>query len=49
MSTTPKTIGQVTALIPEASTANDAFERIDGKSGDTAFPYAKFKILATVG
>ena len=49
MSTTPKTIGKVTALIPEASTANDAFERIDGKSGDTAFPYAKFKTLATVG
>ena len=49
MSTTPKTIGQVTALIPEASTANDSFERIDGKSGDTAFPHAKFKALATVG
>jgi Ca2+-binding RTX toxin-like protein len=49
--TTPviKTIGQVTALIPEASTANDASERLDGFSGDTDFPYARFKALATVG
>ena len=49
--TTPliKTIGQVTALIPEASTADEAHELLDGQSGDTDFPYAKFKALATVG
>jgi Ca2+-binding RTX toxin-like protein len=49
--TTPliKTIGQVTALIPEASTANDPSELLDGRSGDTDFPYAEFKALATVG
>jgi hypothetical protein len=49
--TTPliKTIGQVTALIPEASTANDPSELLDGRSGDTDFPYAKFKALATIG
>ena len=44
-----KTIGQVTALIPEASTADEAHELLDGQSGDIAFPYAKFKALATVG
>ena len=44
-----KTIGQVTALVAEASTANDPSELLDGKSGDTAFPYAEFKALATVG
>ncbi|MGB0359717.1 MAG: hypothetical protein ACPGC4_07735, partial [Litorivicinaceae bacterium] len=46
-----KTIGQVTALIPEASTAgaNDAFLR-DGQSGDTAFPFlGRMKAIATVG
>ena len=48
-STAIKTIGQVTALIPEASTADDASELLDGRSGDTDFPYAKFKALATVG
>jgi Ca2+-binding RTX toxin-like protein len=49
--TTPviKTIGQVTALIPEASTADEAHELLDGQSGDIDFPYAKFKALATVG
>jgi Ca2+-binding RTX toxin-like protein len=49
--TTPviKTIGQVTALIPEASTADEAHELLDGQSGDTDFPYARFKALATVG
>jgi hypothetical protein len=49
--TTPliKTIGQVTALIPEASTANDPSELLDGSSADIDFPYAKFKALATVG
>ena len=44
-----KAIGQVTALVPEASTADDASELLDGRSGDTDFPYAKFKALATVG
>jgi hypothetical protein len=44
-----KTIGQVTALIPEASTADEAHELLDGQSGDIDFPYAKFKALATVG
>lgn len=44
-----KTIGSVTALIPEASTANDPSELLDGQSGDTVFPYARFKALATVG
>ena len=44
-----KNIGQTTALIPEASTANDPSELLDGQSGDTAFPYAEFKALATVG
>jgi hypothetical protein len=46
---TIKNIGEVTALVAEASTANDPSELLDGKSGDTAFPYAKFKALATVG
>jgi 2',3'-cyclic-nucleotide 2'-phosphodiesterase (5'-nucleotidase family)/DNA-binding beta-propeller fold protein YncE len=45
----PKTIGEVTALIPEASTADEAAEQIDGQSGDTDFPYGSFKALATVG
>ena len=44
-----KSIGQVTALIAEASTADEAHELLDGQSGDTDFPYAKFKALATVG
>lgn len=46
-----KTIGQVTALIPEASTAgtNQAFLQ-DGQSGDTAFPFlGRMKPIATVG
>ncbi|MEY4806363.1 MAG: hypothetical protein RLZZ206_752 [Cyanobacteriota bacterium] len=44
-----KTIGQITALIPEASTADEAHELLDGQSGDIDFPYAEFKALATVG
>ncbi|TLP49141.1 calcium-binding protein [Cohaesibacter sp. CAU 1516] len=46
-----KNIGEVTALIPEASTAVDpAHATIDGASGDTAFPYiSAMKPLATVG
>jgi hypothetical protein len=47
--TTIKNIGQVTALVAEASTANEPSELLDGQNGDTAFPYAKFKALATVG
>ena len=45
------TIGEVTALIPEASTADDKSENsVDGASGDTAFPYlSAMKPLATVG
>lgn len=44
------TIGQVTALIPEASTADDPSEIGDGISGDTAFPFlSAMKPLATVG
>ena len=46
---TIKKIGEITALVAEASTANDPSELLDGKSGDTAFPYANFKALATVG
>jgi Ca2+-binding RTX toxin-like protein len=44
-----KTIGQTTALIPEASTADDPLELLDGQSGDIDFPYAHFKPIATVG
>jgi len=45
------TIGQVTALIAEASTADDAAEHsVDGASGDTDFPFlSAMKPLATVG
>lgn len=38
-----KTIGTVTALIPEASTADEASERLDGQSGDTDFPMPSSK------
>lgn len=45
-----KTIGQVTAVVAEASTADEASERVDGSSGDTAFPFVgNLKALATVG
>ena len=43
------TIGQTSALIPEASTPRDKKFRVDGKGGDTNFPYGRFKPLATVG
>ncbi|MBN2629683.1 MAG: hypothetical protein JXR75_03970 [Rhodobacteraceae bacterium] len=45
------TIGEVTALVAEASTADDASENsVDGASGDTAFPFiSAIKPLATVG
>jgi hypothetical protein len=42
-----KTIGQTTALIPEAGLATSKIK--DGESGNTNFPFAKFKALATVG
>jgi 2',3'-cyclic-nucleotide 2'-phosphodiesterase (5'-nucleotidase family) len=43
-------IGSTSALIAEASTAgtNEDF-LVDGMSGDSDFPFAKFKPLATVG
>jgi len=44
------TIGQVTALIAEASTADEPSELQDGKSGDTNFPFiGNMKAIATVG
>ena len=45
------TIGQVTALIPEASTADaDPEHSVDGASGDTDFPFVSaMKPLLTVG
>lgn len=43
-------IGETTAVIAEASTADEAVELADGNSGDTAFPYlGGLKALATVG
>ena len=44
-----RNIGQTYALMPEASTADQSSEFRDGQSGDTNFPYAKFKVLATIG
>jgi len=46
-----KTIGEVTALIAEASTADDPSEyTVDGEGGDTDFPFiGNMKALATVG
>ena len=44
------TIGEVTALIAEASTADEPSELQDGKSGDTNFPFTgNMKAIATVG
>ncbi len=44
------TIGEVTALIAEASTADEPSELQDGKSGDTNFPFiGNMKAIATVG
>lgn len=47
----PRTIGEVTALIAEASTAVDPeHATVDGQGGDTDFPYiGHMKALATVG
>ena len=46
-----ETIGEVTALIAEASTADEESEySVDAQSGDTAFPFIEtMKALATVG
>jgi hypothetical protein len=46
-----KSIGEVTAVIAEASTATDPAQyTVDGASGDTAFPFiGNLKALATVG
>ncbi|QGG79064.1 calcium-binding protein [Litorivicinus lipolyticus] len=44
------TIGTTTAVMSEASTADDASERLDGQSGDQDYPYlSAIKALATVG
>lgn len=40
-------IGQTTALIPEAGLATG--ELTDGENGNTNFPFASFKALATIG
>lgn len=47
----PKAIGEVTALIAEASTADEEAESsVDGQSGDIGFPFiGQMKALATVG
>lgn len=43
-------IGEVSAVIAEASTADEPSELTDGQSGDTDFPYmTNLKALATVG
>jgi len=43
-------IGEVTALIAEASVADQPSEFVDGESGDTDFPYlTAIKAIATVG
>jgi hypothetical protein len=46
-----RSVGEVTALIAEASTADEAAEHsVDGQGGDTDFPYiGAIKALATVG
>jgi hypothetical protein len=45
----PSLIGETTALIPQAGSSYAAEHLLDGESGDTDFPYASFKALATVG
>ena len=42
-------IGQTTALIPEAGSAVQPEWLNDGQSGNTNFPYSSYKALATVG
>ena len=43
------TIGETTALIPQAGSSYEPEDLQDGESGDTDFPYGNFKALATVG
>ena len=44
------TIGEVTALIADASIADEPSELQDGKGGDTNFPFiGNMKAIATVG
>ncbi len=44
------TIGANTELLPEATdAAYSSVPAVDGKSGDTDFPFGKMKALATVG
>ena len=43
------TIGQTTALIPEAGSPVNEIWQQDGESGNINFPYSQFKTLATVG
>ena len=43
------TIGETTALIPEAGSAVREEWILDGQSGNINYPYAEFKALATVG
>lgn len=45
----PTVIGETTALIPQAGSSYAGEHLLDGKSGDTDFPYGSFKALATVG
>jgi len=42
-------IGETTALIPQAGSSYAPEDLQDGGSGDTDFPYGDFKALATVG
>jgi hypothetical protein len=44
-----KTIGETTALIPQAGTSTAPEHLIDGRSGRTDFPNGTFKAIATVG
>ena len=43
------TIGETTALIPQAGSSYEPEDLQDGESGDTDFPFGDFKALATVG
>lgn len=42
-------IGETTALIPQAGASSAVGDLVDGESGDTDFAYGTFKALATVG
>ncbi|MEL6929224.1 MAG: esterase-like activity of phytase family protein, partial [Cyanobacteria bacterium J06600_6] len=43
------TIGETTALVPQAGSSYEPEDLQDGESGNTDFPYGNFKALATVG